>query len=503
VAKKLAVCHRADKGLILKKEKVMKTKALSVVLILLATGLLVDMGLAQGIRKPVWAGQFYEADPSRLAYLIDSYLLAANPSPVPGQIVGLIAPHAGYVYSGQIAAYGYQLVRNLDIATVVIIGPSHQVGFEGCSIYLRGGFQTPLGLAAVDETLAGELARISGFGYLAEAHQQEHSIEVQVPFVQRVLPQAKIVPIVMGYQTEETINRLASALAKTLPGKKALVVASTDLSHFLRKEKARVQDSKTIELLKSMQIKTLLRRVERGENIMCGGGPVLALLLYAQKLGESRVAVLSSGDSTAAGGPSDRVVGYMSAAVYLEEKAQALNFNEEEKKELLTLARQSIKHYLQNGEFLTYATSNSKFLEKKGVFVTLKERGELRGCIGFVEPVYPLSQAVVQCAVYAAVQDPRFPPVKLSELNKIKVEISILTKPEPVENISEIKIGQHGLLIQQNGRSGLLLPQVATEFGWDRETFLKEVCRKAGLPDQAWKKRGSLFKFEALVFGEE
>ncbi|HUM33997.1 MAG TPA: AmmeMemoRadiSam system protein B, partial [Candidatus Saccharicenans sp.] len=199
----------------------MKTKALSVVLILLAAGLLVDMGLAQGIRKPVWAGQFYEADPSRLAYLIDSYLLAANPSPVPGQIVGLIAPHAGYVYSGQIAAYGYQLVRNLDIATVVIIGPSHQVGFEGCSIYLRGGFQTPLGLAAVDETLAGELARISGFGYLAEAHQQEHSIEVQVPFVQRVLPQAKIVPIVMGYQTEETINRLASALAKTLPGKKA------------------------------------------------------------------------------------------------------------------------------------------------------------------------------------------------------------------------------------------------------------------------------------------
>ncbi len=481
----------------------MKIKAAAVVLIFLAAGLLFDTGLAQGIRKPVWAGQFYESDPTRLAYLIDSFLQAANPSSVQGQIVGLVSPHAGYIYSGQIAAHGYQLVRNLDISTVVIIGPSHQVGFEGCSIYLKGSFQTPLGLAAVDEILAGELARISGFGYLAEAHQKEHSIEVQVPFIQRVFPQAKIVPIVMGYQTEETINQLASALAKTLPGKKALVVASTDMSHFLTKEKAREQDNKTIELLKSLEINTLLRKIGRGENIMCGGGPVLALLLYARKLGEAKVAVLSTGDSTAAGGPPDQVVGYMSAVVYLEEKSQSLNFSEEEKKELLTLARKSIEHYLKNGEFLTCETSNSKFLEKKGVFVTLKERGELRGCIGFVEPVYPLSQAVIQCAVYAAVQDPRFPPVKLSELDKIKVEISILSRAEPVKNISEIKVGQHGLLIQQNGRSGLLLPQVATELGWDRATFLKEVCRKAGLPDQAWKKSGSLFKFESLVFGEE
>jgi len=144
-----------------------------------------------GDQKTGLGGQFYEADPVRLAYLIDSFLQAANPSSARGSIVGLVSPHAGYIYSGQIAAHGYQLVRNLDISTVVIIGPSHRVGFEGCSIYLKGSFQTPLGLAAVDEILAGELARISGFGYLAEAHQKEHSIEVQVPFIQRVFPQAR------------------------------------------------------------------------------------------------------------------------------------------------------------------------------------------------------------------------------------------------------------------------------------------------------------------------
>lgn len=481
----------------------MKMKLPAVVLVLLAVGLLVASSLAQGIRKPVWAGQFYEADPARLAYLIDHYLETANPPAINGQLIGLISPHAGYVYAGQIAASGYKLAKGLDISTVVIIGPSHQTGFEGCSIYQKGGFETPLGVAEVDAALAGELAKVSGFKYIAEAHRQEHSIEVQIPFIQRIFPQAQIVPVVMGYQTEDTISRLASALAKILPGRKALVVASTDLSHFLTREAAGAQDSKTVELLKSMEIKTLLRQIERGENVMCGGGPVLALLLYAQKLGQARVEILMSGDSTSAGGPADRVVGYLSAAVYLQENRAALALSNNEQQELLALARKSIEHYLANREFLTYETSNPEFLEKRGAFVTLTEKGELRGCIGFVEPVYPLFQAVIQAAVYAAVKDPRFSPVKPSELNKLKIEISILTRPEPVQVISDIRIGQHGLIIQQNGRSGLLLPQVASEFGWDRETFLKEVCRKAGLPDQAWKKSGSLFKFEALVFGEK
>jgi len=169
----------------------MKMKLPALALVLLAGGLLVDSGLAQGIRKPVWAGQFYEADPARLSYLIDHYLETANPPAVNGQLIGLISPHAGYVYAGQIAASGYKLAKGLDISTVVIIGPSHQTGFEGCSIYQNGGFETPLGVAEVDSALAGELAKVSGYRFIPEAHRQEHSIEVQVPFIQRSFPQAK------------------------------------------------------------------------------------------------------------------------------------------------------------------------------------------------------------------------------------------------------------------------------------------------------------------------
>lgn len=457
---------------------------------------------AQGIRKAVWAGQFYDSDATRLSRLLDIYLESAEIKPVAGEVVGIISPHAGYVYSGKIAACGYRLVKDKDISTVVIIGPSHQYAFEGCSIYLKGGFETPLGVAEVDEQLARELSKVSGFGYVPEAHQKEHSVEVQVPFVQKIFSQAKIVPIVMGFQTEKTIRMLAEALAKVLPGKKALVVASTDMSHFLSRHEANELDSRTISLIQNLEIKTLLRKIERGENIMCGGGPVATLLLYAQKLGAAKVAVLNYGDSAAAGGPEDRVVGYLSAAVYLEKKAENFELSVEEKKELLSLARKAIEHYLNTGELLNYTTDHPRFMEPRGAFVTIKEYGELRGCIGFVEPLFPLYQTIIQAAIYAATQDPRFPPLRKSELSRIEIEISVLTPPQPVSNVSEIKIGQHGLLIKQDGKSGLLLPQVATEFGWDRETFLKEVCRKAGLPDNAWKKPGSLYKFEAIVFKE-
>jgi len=457
---------------------------------------------AQGIRKPVWAGQFYESDPARLSSMLDSYLESAEVKPVNGEVVGIISPHAGYIYAARIATCGYRLVKGQDYQSVVIIGPSHYYGFEGCSIYLKGGFETPLGVAKVDEDLARALSKASGFGYIPQAHEKEHSVEVQVPYIQKVLPQAKIVPIVMGYQTESTIRTMAEALAKVLAGKKILVVASTDMSHFLSRKEANKVDNETISLLKAMDTRALMREVERQENIMCGGGPVLSLLLYAQKLGKARVSILKYGDSAEAGGPEDRVVGYMSAAVYLEKESNLPDLTREDKMELLALARKAIEHYLESGELISYTASNPKFMEPRGAFVTLNENGELRGCIGFIEPRFPLYQAIIQAAVFAAVQDPRFEPLKKSDLPKVNIEISILSSLQPVDKVSEIKIGQHGLLIKEDGHSGLLLPQVATEFGWDRDTFLREVCRKAGLPDNAWKKPGSLFKFEALVFRE-
>lgn len=457
---------------------------------------------AQGLRKPVWAGQFYDADPVRLSRSLDLYVSSEQIVPEGKDIAGLICPHAGYIYSGKIAGAAYARARGKKVDTVVIIGPSHQYGFEGCSIYGKGGFETPLGVAEVDDKLAREISRVSGYGFVPQAHQKEHSVEVQVPFIQKTWPGAKIVPIVMGFQSSDTIEALSSALAKALKGKNVLVVASTDMSHFLNKEAANQTDRQTIELIKNLEINNLARKIERAENIMCGGGPVLTLLRYAQKLGKAEVQEVMYGDSAAAGGPADRVVGYFSALVLVEAKSRLMDFTGEEKKELLSLARKSIIHYLETGEMLQTFTQNPKFRQPSGAFVTLRINHDLRGCIGFVEPVYPLYQTIILSAVYAATQDPRFPPVRKSEINRIKIEISVLGPLEPVEDISEVEIGRHGLLIEQRGRSGLLLPQVATEFGWDRQTFLVEVCRKAGLPDNAWKQAGSLFKFEAVVFEE-
>lgn len=267
----------------------------------------------QGLRPAAFAGRFYTADPARLAAEIEGYLAAAAPVVHPsGKILALIVPHAGYVYSGRTAAAAYALVRGRAIDTVVIIGPSHRVAFEGCSIWPDGGFETPLGVARVDAALAKEIAKASGFRFRPEAFAEEHSVEVQVPFVQKALPGAAIVPIVMGRQTRPTIRTLAAALGKTCLAKNVLVVASTDLSHFLPKAEAQATDAATVALIRAVNTEGLIRKTEAGENIMCGGGPVAAVLLLAGKAGQPRVEVLARTDSSGFGGP---VVGYLAAAV--------------------------------------------------------------------------------------------------------------------------------------------------------------------------------------------
>lgn len=454
---------------------------------------------AQGLRKAVWAGAFYEGKPELLSAQIDDFLQKATPLPaLPGEVVALICPHAGYIYSGQTAAYGYRLVQGKPFETVILIGPSHQHGFEGCSIYLRGGFETPLGVVAVDEEVAAELARLTKFSYVAAAHDKEHAIEVQLPFLQKTLPQAKIVPIVMGYPTRRTVTTLADALATLATPKKILVIASTDMSHYLPPPEARATDSRTIALLQKLDTNALLNKLARGENFMCGGGPVVATLLALKKRGQPQVEVLHYADSSRFGGP---VVGYLAAALTLTGNPPSpFKLTDEDKQELLRLARRAIHQFIESQKLLTYETQNPVFLTERGVFVTLKKRGELRGCIGFTEPLFPLSEAVIRAAVYAATEDPRFPPVSREELDNLEVEISVLTPLERIENPRLIQVGKHGLVIAQGEKRGLLLPQVATEQGWDRQTFLSQACLKAGLAPDAWKKGAEIYVFEAIIF---
>ncbi|MBN2264665.1 MAG: AmmeMemoRadiSam system protein B [Candidatus Aminicenantes bacterium] len=460
----------------------------------------------QGVRPAVFAGQFYPADPARLAADIDGYLDSAAASrpeapPRAGRIVGLIVPHAGYVYSGRTAAASYALVRGRGVETAVIIGPSHRVAFEGASIWPEGGFETPLGVARVDADLAGAIAKASGFRFKPQAFAEEHSVEVQVPFVQRALPGAAIVPIVMGDQSRSTIRTLAAALARACRGKNVVVIASTDLSHYLPKDKARATDAATASLIEDLRIETIIRKVEAGENIMCGGGAVAAVLLLADKIGRPEVELLARTDSSGSGGP---VVGYLAAAVRAGAGPvqEAFSLDREEKAELLRLARAAIKEFLARRVEIEDLSGKDKLRAFRGAFVTLRRSGELRGCIGLIEPTLPLGQAVVRAAIYAATEDPRFPPVRAAELRELRVEISVLTLPREIDDPRRVKVGTHGLIVERDDRRGLLLPQVPVEHGWDRETFLGECCVKAGLPRDAWRRGAKLSVFEAIVFHE-
>ena len=472
-----------------------KKTAFSIILFLF----FVSLSTPQGLRKSLLEGSWYPKNPEALAQLIDHFLSHVPASSLPsGEIKAIIAPHASYVFSGQVAAYAYKAIREKTYPSVVILAPSHQWGFEGCSIYPEGGYETPLGTVQVDTTLAADIAAATGFGFIAQAHRSEHAVEIQLPFVQRVLPQAKIVPIVMGIPTRATIIRLAEGLRKATAGRKVLIIASTDLSHFLTKEQANKKDNDTISLIREFKTDELIKKCEKRENIMCGGGPVVTTLLLAKD--KARVRILQYSDSSAASQDESRVVGYLAAALVAEPAAADFHLSDEDKKELLDLAYTTVDLYIRENKLPEYNPQSKTLKRNCGAFVTLKKHGKLRGCIGFIDPVLPLHQAVMQASVYAACRDSRFKPVTQDELEDIDIEISILTPLKKISHPSKIMVGKHGLVIARNGKRGILLPQVAVEQNWTRQTFLERACIKAGLPKNAWHTGADIFVFEAIVF---
>lgn len=459
----------------------------------------VSVSRPQGKREALLAGSWYPNDPQALAGLIDHFLDNVPASTVPsGEIMAIIAPHAGYVFSGQVAAYAYKTIQEKNYQSVVIIAPSHQWAFDGCSIYMSGGYETPIGTASVDASLAADIASATGFTYIEQAHKAEHSVEIQVPFVQKILPKAKIVPIVMGVPSEATVSRLAEGLKKATDGKKVLLIASTDLSHFLTKEQANQKDKETIELIRELKADEIIRKCQKRENIMCGGGPVAATLLWAKD--KAGVKILRYSDSSEASQDESRVVGYLAAALVVEPVSEDFRLSGQEKKELLDLAYATVNMYVREKKLPEFTPRTDNLRRKCGAFVTLKKHGELRGCIGFIEPVLPLHQAVMQASVYAACKDSRFLPVTRDELEDIDVEISVLTPLKKIRQPNRIMVGKHGLVIAMDGKRGLLLPQVAVEHNWTRETFLEQACLKAGLPKNAWRSGADIFVFEAIVF---
>ncbi len=465
--------------------------------------------MAEEIKDPNVAGAFYPGDPKELARLIDGFLAAANPKPMDGPVIALIAPHAGYGYSGQAAAYAYKLIKGKPYRTVVVMGPSHQFPFSRASVYVKGAFRTPLGDLEIDEEFARAMlgSGAEDIVFEPQAFAEEHSVEVQLPFLQRTLSDFKIVPVVVGDCTFATCNALAAALKKAIGSRQdVLVVVSSDMYHGYDWEEAERFDKDTTQVLQSMDAEKLYYGLREGKFQMCGGFPAVAALILSKSLGHEKTAVLQYTTSARVTGNLKKgtwTVGYLSMAIDQDKAADFLTNGQ--KKKLLSLARDSIETYLKTGKRLQVTETDPVLTQKMGAFVTLHEHGELRGCIGNLQSDQPLYLTIRDMAVEAAVDDPRFNPVTIGELGNIELEISVLSPLKRVFSADHIQMGRHGVLVRRGGYGGVYLPQVATETGWSRDEFLSSLCaHKAGLPADAWKDPSTeLYTFEALVFSEK
>jgi len=478
-----------------------------------------NKGQKELIRKPAVAGTFYPQNPVQLSQMIAEFFNRVKKEDVSGEIVALISPHAGYVYSGQVAAYGYKLLEGLKFDVVVVIAPSHTLPFSGSSVYNGAIYQTPLGKIEVDKKLAKKVAEqnkdvfLSEKGHTLGGSRDEHSLEVQLPFLQIVLGEFKLVPVVMGDQDWESSKALGDALAKVLKDKNALIVASSDLSHFHPYDFAVKLDKIVMEHVNSFDPEGLFDDLSKGVCEACGGGPMIATMLASKALGADKSLVLKYANSGDVTGDHSGVVGYMSAVLFnsgnkpkgekIEKEEVGLDsgLSERDKKILTDIAKRTIECKVKGEPLPEFKIDSEILKEKRGAFVTIEKHGNLRGCIGYIEAIKPLYITIQEMAEAAALKDPRFPPVTEDELKDLEIEISVLTPLKKIKDIDKIQIGKHGLYMKGGFYSGLLLPQVATDYGWDKETFLQQTCLKAGMESNCWKdKETEIYIFSADIF---
>ncbi len=479
------------------------------------------------VRRSAIAGSWYPADPARLAAEVDA-LLSAAPSAREGAApVMLFLPHAGYAYSGAVAAAGYATLRGARPDAIVIIAPSHYGSFRGCSVVPVDFYETPLGMVKVDKKALLSLKKNPLFVSDAVADGPEHAVEIQLPFLQRAFGNALkndpgIIPILAGELTLEEAAGAARAVVDVLGDRaRPLFIISTDMTHYgerfgyvpfraadpkVLQQKLRDLDFGAIDRILKKDAPGFRAYTESTGITMCGrNAALIALSLpftgYAARL----VSYNTSGNIT---GDFANSVSYASIAVRGGLAKAAVPdvslLSPEERRFLLDCARQNIRSHLLAGA--DFAVNEEKVptgcRRERGVFVTLKKRDELRGCIGFIRADKPLYRAVMEAAFNAAFNDPRFPRLEKGELEQVSIEISVLTPPAPVGSPDDVVVGRDGLIVEQGRHRGLLLPQVPVEWGWSREEFLVNTCRKAGLPDYSWKHGAKIYAFQAEIFGE-
>jgi hypothetical protein len=487
------------------------------------------------VREPAVAGPagfgFYDSDPEILGSDVRARLERAAEPQLPGRLVALISPHAGYRFSGDVMAHAYKCLEKRRFDTVVIVGPSHTAWFQGAALTEADAWRTPLGTVPIDTDLSDKLRKASGtFVVDRRVHEREHSVEVQVPFLQVALGDFKLVPIVVWDRSEAVCATIAQTLAKVLAGTNVLLIASTDMSHYPRYEDANTVDKAMLKVIERFDVSKVLAAdrelmgtgVRNLECTLCGLAPVVIVMDAAKRLGADSVTVLkyaNSGDAD----PSmlDRCVGYGAVALCAgqgpgtrqpaaeqdskpaEQTSPGGQLTPAQRKEVLGAARRTLEVYLTEGKTPAVETQDAALKRPAAVFVTLKKQGLLRGCIGCFAPDAPLVEQVQKMAIQAATRDPRFRPVRAEELKDIEISIQVLSPIRPVNSPDEIRVGEHGVVVRQGMRQGVYLPDVATEMGWTREQMLNSLCaEKAGLAPDAWQHGAKLSVFTTERFSE-
>ena len=481
-------------------------------------------------RKPAVAGQFYPVNPVRLESELNSLFEKAEPTQHQ-QVRAIISPHAGYVFSGKVAASVFnQIDPGKRYKRIFIIGSSHQQSFEGASIYCDGDFLMPYGNEKVDTLFCRNL--IESFPHIFSAkvspHKREHSLEVQLPFLHHVLKnEYSIVPIILGTSDPEVCKEIARALKPWFRGENLFIISS-DFSHYPNASNAQTLDNLTKEAILSNRPEKLLATLKDNacphlDTSLCGWTSVVTLMYMTSGNGPLEYHAIdyqNSGESILYG-DKNRVVGYW--GIYVSEKQEPGNavktetkkepvpektefmLTPQEKKTLLELARKTIEEKIRNGRMFSPDTSTftQNMKANCGAFVSLHINGKLRGCIGRMIGDIPLHRMIQEMAVSSAINDPRFYPVSKEELPTINIELSVLSPLKKITDSAEIELGKHGIYIAKGRKSGVFLPQVATETKWTLDDFLGHCSRdKAGMEWDGWK-TADVFIFTADVFHEE
>lgn len=492
---------------------------------LIATAMLSCAAQDDVIVSPI-AGSWYPGDAAALRTMLNGFLAAAG-EPAGGAPCAMIVPHAGYRFSGAVAGHAYAQLQGRAVDRVVVMGPTHRVPMADlASVPSASWYETPLGRLEIDRDAVARLLKHPRFRSIPQAHAGEHSVEIQLPFIQVVAPAAKIVPIVVGQLSPEGVRDIAAALAAVLDGR-TVVLASSDFTHYgpnydyvpFREdveENLRRLDMGAYERIAARDIEGFMRYCGETGATICGRDDIAVLLAMLPKGATARL--LKYDTSGRMMGDFGNSVSYLAVAFdgawAGREKQEATPMTDAndalpaaDRAALLKLARGTLERYFDTGRMPSPeelgVTVTPPMERVMGAFVTLTEEKELRGCIGEIYPRRELYKAVMEHAIDSAIHDRRFLPVSRGELSKLAFEISALEPPRPVDSYRDIVIGKHGVVLRKGGASAVFLPQVAPEQGWGLEETLAHLSMKAGLPADAWKEGAKFEVFEAIVFGEE